>query len=190
MADLPWAIHFVAQAPHLDVPRLLAAVLDAQVAPVAAARMVHILQEIAGIVDAARTKVHRQHHFRADAVAPVGEFMNANGIAFRSVPREIQPGRALFTRPDAVFPIVGRNKVATRVADNGHIEVLDQLGHIPTHAVLIGRRVIGLINALIDRPPQMLQKSPIDTIVDCRDRKILMRDDRSLHSFLPLNPYI
>src|SRR6185312_293238 len=114
--DLPGAIHLVAEAPELDVPGLLAAILAPEVAPIAAARMVDILDEVARRIEAARAEVDRQHHLGTGGVAPVGEFMNADLIALRGMPGEVEPHRALLLRPDAVFPVIGGDEIAARVA--------------------------------------------------------------------------
>jgi hypothetical protein len=49
VADLPGAIHLVAEAPELDVPGLFTAVGDALVAPLAAAGMIDVFEEGAGL---------------------------------------------------------------------------------------------------------------------------------------------
>src|SRR5690606_30833944 len=95
LADLPGTIHLVAEAPQLDVPRLPAAVPDAHVAPVGAARMIDVFEEAARLVDATRTEIDGEHHLRADARAPIGEFVDTDGIALGSVPGEIKPHRAI-----------------------------------------------------------------------------------------------
>lgn len=61
MADLPGAVHLVAQAPGMDAERLLGAVGDAQVAVLAAAGMVAVFQQVAGGVDAPGAQVDRHH---------------------------------------------------------------------------------------------------------------------------------
>ena len=125
----------------LDVERIGAAVLLAQVAPVAAGRAVDVFDEVARLVEAARAEIDGQHHLGADGLAPVGEFVDADGVGIGGVPGEIEPGRALVARADAVFPVVGRDEIAAGIAHIRDLQVADQLGDVAAHAVL--RRRVG-----------------------------------------------
>jgi len=185
VADLPGAVHLVPQTPQVDVERCGAAVLLAQVAPIAAQRPVDIFDEIARLIQTARAQVDRQHHLGADGIAPVAEFMHADGVAVRRVPGKVQPGWPLVARTDAILPVIGRNKVAAGIAHIGDVQVAHQLRHIAPHPVLVGGRVIRLVNAGINRPAQMFQKSRIDAGVYSGNGEIPVGSDLSLHHGLP-----
>ena len=146
--------------------------------------MVAILEEVAGLVDAARAEINGQHHVGADSGAPVGKLMDADSVALGRVPGKVKPHRALLARADAVFPVISRDEVAARIAHHGDVEVLDQLGDVAAHAVRIGGGVIGLVDALVNGAPEMLEECPIHTIVDLADREVPMRDDRRFHPVL------
>ena len=111
--------------------------------------------------------------------------MHADGVAVGRVPGKVQPRRALVARADAVFPVIGRDKVAAGIADIGNVQIADQLRHVAAHPVLVGGRVVGFIDAGVDRPAQMLQKGRIDPVVDLRDGEIPVGCDRCFHDGLP-----
>lgn len=82
VADLPGAVHLVAEAPHLHAMRFLGAVAAAQIAKLGAAGKIHIFKEVAGIIQTAGTKIDRQHHLDAGHLRPVGEFIDADLVGF------------------------------------------------------------------------------------------------------------
>ncbi len=188
VADLPGAIHLIAKAPQLHVERLGVAVALAQVAPVAAGRAVDVLDKVARFVEAARAEVDRQHRLSVGLAAPIDEFMHADGVRIGGVPGEVETSGALFARADAVFPVVGGDKVAAGIADDGNFDVLDELQHVLAHALFVCGLMVRLVNAGVDRAPEMLEKRAIDSIVDVRDRIVGMRDDLGFHDFPPLIP--
>ncbi len=122
VADLPRAVHLVAEAPVLDAEGFGATVGLAQVAPVAAGRAVDVFDEVARFVEAARAEIDGEHHLRADRRAPVGEFVHADGVRFGGVPGEVEPGRALVARADAVLPVVGGDEVAAGIAHDRDVQ--------------------------------------------------------------------
>ena len=107
VADLPLAVHLVAEAPEAAVPRLLATVLCPEVGPVAVVGVVDVLDEVAGGVEAARAEVDGEHHLGAGLLGPVGELVDADLVGLGGVPREIQPLWPVGLRADAVLPVVG-----------------------------------------------------------------------------------
>ena len=188
VADLPRTVHFVAEAPVLDAERLGAAVRLAQVAPVAAGRPVDVLDEVARFVEAARAEVDGEHHLGSDGRAPIGEFVHADGVRFGGVPGEVEPRRALFARADAVLPVVGGDEIAAGIAHDRDVQRAHELDDVAPHAVGVRGRVAGLVDAGVDRAPEMLEKRAIDPVVDRRDAVVAMRGDRRPHG-LPTYQY-
>jgi hypothetical protein len=47
------------------------------------------------------------------------------------------------------------------------------LRHVAAHAVLVGGRMIRLVDAGIDGAPKMLEEGPVDPVVDLGDRVVL-----------------
>ena len=70
VADLPRAVHLVAEAPQLDAERVGGAVGDAPVGPVGAARVVGVLEQVAGLLQPAGAEVDRHHRLGADLGRP------------------------------------------------------------------------------------------------------------------------
>src|SRR5690606_24983468 len=65
LADLPRAVHLIAQAPQLDAVGFVVAVGAAQLRPVGAAGVVGVLEEVEGLLEAAGAEV--DGHVRLDA---------------------------------------------------------------------------------------------------------------------------
>ena len=131
VADLPGAVHLVAETPEAAVPRFRAPVLGPEVGPVAAARVVDVFDEVARLVEAARAEIDREHHLGAGLFGPVGEFVDADQVRLRGAPGKVEPPRAAFLRADAVFPIVGGHEVAARIAADRRVELAHQLDARP-----------------------------------------------------------
>ena len=158
----------------------------AQVAPVAAGRAVDVFDEIARLVEAARAEIDGEHHLGADRLAPFGEFVHADRVRFGRVPGEIEPRRPLLARADAVLPIVGGDEIAAGIAHDRDLEVAHEFDDVPAHAVRVGGRMTGLVDAGVDRAAEMLEEGAVEAIVDLRDRVVPMGGDRRLHvSSLP-----
>jgi len=66
--------------------------------------------------------------------------------------------RPIIDGTDAVFPIIGGDGVAARIADDRESELLDEIEHVATKAALVGGRVAGLVDAAIDAATQMLDE--------------------------------
>ena len=161
VADLPRPIHLVAEAPVLDAERFGAAVRLAQVAPCAASWAVDVFDEVARVIEPARTEIDRQHHLRACGLAPFGELVHADLVGLGRVPREVESGRPLLARADPVFPIVGRDEIAAGIANDRNLEFANEVDDVLAHPVGVGGFMIWLVDAGVDRPPKMLQKGAV-----------------------------
>src|SRR6185437_5293239 len=171
----------VAEAPESDVKRIGVAVALAQVAPVRTGRTVDVFDEVASLVEAARAEVDGEHRRRADGLAPVDEFVDADGVAVGGMPGEVEAGRALVARADAVFPVVGRDEIAARIADVGNLEVAHELGDVAAHAVLVGGRMPRLVDAGVDGAAEMLEEGAVEPVVNIGNRVVAMRGDGDPH---------
>src|SRR5690606_15387954 len=69
-AHLPGSVDLVAEAPELDVVRLLPAVAAAEVGELGAGGMVAVFDQPAGLVRPARAKIDRQHRLDPGEPAP------------------------------------------------------------------------------------------------------------------------
>ena len=68
--------------------------------------------------------------------------------------------------PDSVLPIVGRNKVAARVAQQRGCEFADERGHILTESIGVGGRMTRLEDARINTPAQVLNEAAEEPLID------------------------
>ena len=169
----------------LDAERLGAAVRLAQVAPVTAGRAVDVFDEVARLVEPARAEVDRQHHLSAGRLAPFSELVHADRVRFRGVPGQVEPGRALLARADAVLPVVGRHEVAAGIADDRHVELAHEVDHVATHAVGVGGRMAGLVDAGVDGAAEVFEERAIEPVVDGRDGVVAMGGGGRFHVSSP-----
>jgi hypothetical protein len=168
-----------------DAEQLGAAVLLAHVAPRASRGAVDVFDEVARLVEPARAEVDREHHFRPRGVAPIGKFVDADGVRFGGVPGEVEPRRPLRARAHAVFPIVGGDEVAAWIANDRDFELLDERDHVLAHAVGVGGLVAGLVNAGVNRPSEVLEERAIEPVIDFRDCVVSIGRDRGAHVSFP-----
>ena len=185
VADLPGAVHLVAEAPHPDAVGLLDAVAAAQVAPGGAARVVAVLGEGTGGVQVARAEVDGEHHLDAGLLRPFRELVDADLVRLLRAPGEVEPDGALVLRPDAVLPVVGGDEIAARVADRRDLQRLDEVEHVIAEAVLVGRRVARLVDAGVDRPAHVLDEGGIESVVDLADLEVAVQRGSDFQSVPP-----
>ena len=158
VADLPRPVHLVAQAPELDIERILVAVPGAEVRPVAAAGVVGVFHYLAGRVHSPGAQVDGFHDFRTGLAGPVHEFMQAERVGLHSVPGAVQTAGPVLPRADAVFPVITGDEVAAGVPDDGGAEFLDELEDVKAEAVLICFRVAGFIDAGVNAAAHVLHE--------------------------------
>ena len=172
MVHLPRPVHLVAEAPDPDVVRLLRAVLAAEVAPVAAAGVVAVLEHGEGLVEALRAEIDGEHRRGAGLPAPADELVGADLVGLGRPPGVVEPHRPLVARPDAVVPVVVGDEVAARIADERELQIADELEHVAAEPVVVGGRVAGLVDAAVDGAAEMLEEGAVDPVVDVADPEI------------------
>ena len=178
MAELPRAIHLVAQAPHADVERLVGAVGAAAFGELGAAGHVRVLQQVERLLQTAGAEVHCLHQLvAAGGLQPFGHLVQAELVGFGGMPGQIQTARAALLGADAVLPAVAGHEVAARVADGGGTEFLDQVDDVLAEAVFVGGRVVGLVDAGVHATAKVLDERTEQTIVDQSDLKIVIDDE-------------
>ncbi|EGE61069.1 hypothetical protein RHECNPAF_1260048 [Rhizobium etli CNPAF512] len=185
VADLPGAVHLVAEAPQFHIVRIGPAVLAAQIRPIGAAGMIAIFQEVAGGIETAGAEIDGEHRLGIGLLAPVDEFVDADLVGFTGAPGKVEANRALRTRADAIFPIVSRDEVAAGVTAVGRVELADELEHVAAKSVLVGCGMSGLIDAAVDRSAEMLEKRAVEPGINGRDAEIAVGNDIRLQRILP-----
>ena len=163
---LPVPVHLVAETPELDAVGLVRAVFPAQVAPVSAARMVAVFQQVPCFLRAAGTEVYRHHGRRVGSGAPLHEFVRAEGVRLRGPPCKLQAPRAVPDGPDPILPVVSGDEVAAGVPYQRDLQVFDQFDHVCPESVFVRFRVSGLKNAAVNGASEMLDERAEDPFVD------------------------
>ena len=176
MAHLPGAVHFVAQAPELDIKGRFRAVFAPQVAPIAAGGMVGVFDDVARRVGAARTEIDGVHNLRISLLHPVDKFVQADFVRFRGEPGEVEPAGALAARADAVFPVEAGNEVAARIAHDGHAEPAHHVDDVAAESVFVRRGVAGLIDAAVYGTSEVFNEGAVQPRVDAADGKVAVED--------------
>src|SRR5690606_34110238 len=74
-------------------------------------------------------------------------------------------------------PIVARQEIAARIADDGGAELLGQLQHVATEAVLVGGLMARLIDAAIDAAAHMLDEGAEHAPVEIGDDEVAVDDE-------------
>lgn len=178
VAELPRAVHLVAQAPHADIERLVGAVGAATFRQLGAAGHVRVLQQVQGLLQAARAQVDGLHQLvAAGGLKPFGHLVQAEFVGFGGMPGQIESTGTFLLGADAVLPAVAGHEVAARVADGGGAEFLDQVDDVLAEAVLVGGRVVGLVDAGVHATAKVLDERTEQTIVDRSDLKIVIDDE-------------
>jgi hypothetical protein len=82
------------------------------------------------------------------------------------VPGQIQAGGPGFHRADAVLPSIAGHEITARIPNKRDAELVHQLEHVAPEAVLVGKRMVGLVDAAVDAPAQVLDERPEHSPVD------------------------
>ena len=93
------------------------------------------------------------------------------------MPGQIESTGTFLLGADAVLPAVAGHEVDARVADGGGAEFLDQVDDVLAEAVLVGGRVVGLVDAGVHATAKVLDERTEQTIVDRSDLKIVIDDE-------------
>ena len=107
--------------------------------------------------------------------------MHADLVGLGRVPSEIKSRRPLLARANAVFPIVGGDEIAAGIANDRDLEFANEVDDVLAHPVRVGAFMVGLVDAGVDRAPEMLEEGAVQAIVDCRDLVVPIGDNRGAH---------
>src|SRR5260370_10056325 len=160
MPNLPGPVHFVTQAPVADVVRLRKSVLTAQFAPFRSFVNVAIFHEGSRLLGSPRTQIESHQRFRACSLAPSHELIGPELVRVHGIPSLVVYTRPILLWPHAVQPVVPRDEVAAGITDDGNAEFPHFLQHIFAESIGAGHLGPRAVDALVDRAPQLLEKTP------------------------------
>ena len=154
------------------------AVLAPQVGQLGAAGVVRVLDERAGLLDAAGAQVDGLHDLDVGLPRPVDELVQPERVGLDRVPGAVERGAgARSTGPTPSSHAVAGDEVAAGVADHRGAELLGQVEDVLAEAVLVGRRVARLVDAGVDAPAHVLDEGPEDPAGDGPDGEVAVERD-------------
>src|SRR5689334_24256008 len=106
MADLPGAVHLIAEAPMLHFVRLSSAILSPEFAPTRAFVHVAVFNELSRLLRGAGTEIHGEERLRGGQAAPREKFIRAKLIGINRVPGFVENGGSISSGADAIQPVI------------------------------------------------------------------------------------
>ena len=184
MADLPRAVHFVSNAPVLDVVGILVSVGNAKVGPVGSAWIVAVFNHVACILWCSCPHVYGSKNFSSRFFCPVNKFVNTNFIWFYCVPCAVKADRPFVLWSDSVLPVVAAQKVSARIANEGHIKVLYKIDDISPESLAVCRRVAWFIDSRVYCAAKMFDERTEQVAVHFSDSEFLYKSNLRFHMIL------
>ncbi len=172
VAELPGPVDLVAEAPDLDVPRLLPAVLGTLLGPIRGPLSLQYSTHWRAWSTDAQTRVDADIRLRADALAVAQELVGAEAVGFKRAPGVIGTGGTLVARADSIGPVVAGGEVPARPPKDGNAEGLHRLDHVLPIAVGVGKRATLLEDAAINTAAQVLGEVAEDVWVHLADHAV------------------
>ena len=94
VSHLPWTIHFISQAPGLNVVRLCMAVGLTHVAVIGTALKITVFQKVSGFLRSSCSKIHCHHNICVCFLRPVHKLVQAKVIVLDHTPGKFRSGRS------------------------------------------------------------------------------------------------
>src|SRR5579863_1164549 len=154
----------------LHLPWISHAMLPPQIAPTRSLLHIAILHQRGSILRGSGSQVQSHQGQRAHSFTPRQEFIRPELIRLDGVPGLVERARPLFLRPHAIQPVVPGNKIPSRITDDRNSHLVNFVEHILTKSADVGELRPRIVNALVNRPPQMLKKRPEQIAVERSDR--------------------
>jgi hypothetical protein len=138
--------------------RLEVAVGSAAVGECCAGRQIAVLEQLDGFGDTSGTEVDRPERIDAGLAGPGDELVGTELVRLDRPPGQVQLARALVLRTDAILPVVVGDEVAAGVADRSDTQLTNQFEHVGTEPVLVGARVVRLVDTGVDAAAHVLDE--------------------------------
>ena len=142
--------------------------------------MVGVFHDVARRVRPARAQVHRVHGGRARLFAPIDELVQAEFVALRGGPSQIQAPGAPLLGADGILPLEAGNEVPARIAHHGHADLAHQRQHILPEPLRVCPGMAGFVNAAVHAAAQMFNERTVYPWIDPADLIIAIENQRSL----------
>ena len=157
-AQLPGAVHLIAQVPGLHIVGLLMAVLPAQVGPPGSALMVGVLHNVHGVPHIPGAQVDGIEGLRPHLLRPLQVLVVAYLICDVLVPGRVQPDLPLFLRADGILPAPGRHEVPAGQAHRRHVRGLQGIDEVPPEALFVSGGVFRVEHGAVHHGADGLQE--------------------------------
>ena len=169
VADLPGAVHFVAETPVFDVVGIGDAVFAAEFAPAGALGLIAVFDEGGGLFGSAGAEIQAHKRLSADELAPGHEFVGAELIGVEGVPGFVEDGGAILLGADAVEPVVAGDEIAAGIANDGNRELANFVHYVFAEAVGVGEFGLRVVDAVVDAAAEVFQEGAEDFAIDRGD---------------------
>lgn len=110
------------------------------------------------LLHAPSAEVDGKHGLRPGLLGPSGELLETKSVGLGCLPCWIEPNRAIVDRPDPILPAIPRDEIPTRVTDDGHPHLPNQIQHVASESVLVGGLMSWLADPGVDAPPHVLHE--------------------------------
>ena len=188
-ANLPVAVHFVADTPRFNAERLFPSVCPTHIGKLRPLFDVAIFDEFGGVFGRARAEIDAHHDVGARFGCPVVKLMQPDVIGFQLPPGKIELYGAVFSY--AVTPVVSRKEIPARITDQGNAQFFHRRQHVLAEPLFVCAHVRRFIDPAVNRPPHMFDETAPQFGLDRADGIFLVDDDFLFHdSTVLLNVYV
>ena len=172
--DLPFAVHFISQAPYFEVMGLFGSVGPSQIAPIGTFIGVAVIHKFCGLLRCSGSQVYRHQDLCPAFFCKTAKFICSDFIGFQYVPGHFFSNGAVFPGAYSILPVIAGHKISSRISDCCYTQFFYQFFYIIAETVLIRGGVSGLINTIVYTASQMFYKGTIHSPVHFSDGKIFI----------------
>ena len=104
MADLPGAIHLVAETPKVNIVGIGSAMLHSKIAVISTGRQIAVFHKVSGGICTSSPQIDRHHRFCSHLTAPAHKLIQSELIGFDRTPGEFWTARTGLLGAYGVLP--------------------------------------------------------------------------------------
>src|SRR5579864_5944280 len=168
-ADLPGAVHLVAEAPVLHTVGLRMPVPAPEVGPVRVPRAVAVFDPRLGLVHRAGPHVDHDERLRTELAAVRDELVGAEAVGLLAVPGKLHAPGAVRRRPDAVRPAIAAHEIAARPAQHRHAQRSQRVQHVAPEALRVAERRAFLEDSAVNAAAEVFDETAEDRPIHAAD---------------------